>query len=37
MEECEGHPENCTQEEMDEFDQSLQRCIEAKLGSTENA
>ena len=36
MEEC-GGPENCTQEEMDDFNQSLQRWIEDELGSTENA
>lgn len=36
MEEC-GGPENCTQEEMDDFNQSLQRWIQDELGSTENA
>ena len=36
MEEC-GGPGNCTQEEMYEFDQSLQDWIEEELGSTENA
>jgi len=36
MEEC-GGPENCTQEEMDDFDRSLQGWIEDELGSTENA
>ena len=37
MEECGGPPGNCTQKEMDDFNQSLKRWIEDELGSTENA
>lgn len=36
MEEC-GGPENCSQEEMDDFDRSVQDWIEDELGRTENA
>jgi len=36
MEEC-GGPGNCSQEEMDDFDRSVQDWIEDELGSAKNA
>lgn len=32
-----GGPGNCSQEEMDDFDRSIQDWIESELGTTENA
>ena len=37
LEECGGPPGNCTQEEMDDFDRSVQDWVEDELGSSENA